>query len=131
MSTNPITESVMRLAEQLASIPDETLDRPWAWQSYDSEGVRFGLFTIYQQLRDLAARLLAQRQRSESQYILGQYHAAYRDLQAALLGLTPEQILQPPSADDWPVHHILAHILGADIGFYVLTKHALDHYRAG
>lgn len=136
MQPNPLSQSVEQFASRMAQTPDAGLDRDWAWQSYDSEGVRFAFFRTYEDLRDLAARLAHQRVEaghplSEAQYILGQYHAAYRDMQAALLGLSVEQMELKPGEADWPVHTILAHLLGADIGFYVLVRFALDRLRGG
>jgi hypothetical protein len=134
MNPNPLTQSVERFAQRLVDLPEAALERPWAWQSYDSEGVRFAFFRTYEDLRDLAARMRYMRSEndqhlSEAQHILAQYHAAYRDLQAALLGLTAEQMELSPGEDQWPVHAILAHLLGADVGFYVLVQNALDRLR--
>ncbi len=136
MPSNPLTQSIEQFARHLAALPDASLDRPWGWQSYDSEGVRFAFFRTYEDLRDLAARLAQQRARSdrpltEAEHILAQYHTAYRNLRAALLGLTVEQMQQPPAEKEWPVRGALAHLLGADIGFYVVMRFALDRLRGG
>ena len=136
MLSNPITQIIEQFAVQMIPTPDAGLDHYWAWQSYDSEGVRFAFFRTYEDLRDLVARLASRRVSggkppSEAQYILAQYHAAYRDLQAALLGVTPEQAERKPCEEDWPVRTILAHLLGADISFYVVVRFALDQLRGG
>lgn len=116
--------------------PDAMLERTWAWGAYDSEGVRFALFRTYEQLRELAVKVTAERIArwqpiSPAQHILAQYHAAYRDLQASLLG-PPDGIQeQAPSEGEWTLRQVLAHIVGAEIGFYVATRYALDRHRSG
>jgi hypothetical protein len=136
MLSNPLTQSVEQFAGRLAHIPEADLEREWNWQSYDSEGVRFAFFRTYEELRDLAAHLARLRVEagqplSEAQHILGQYRAACRDLQASLLGLAVDQMELRPGEEEWPVHSILAHVLGTDIGFYVLVRYALDRLRGG
>jgi hypothetical protein len=136
MNPNPLSQSIEQFALRLAGLPETALERPWAWQSYDSEGVRFAFFRTYEDLRDAAARVRHMRAESEqhiteTQHILGQYHAAYRDLQAALLGLTAEQMVQLPAENEWPLRTVIAHMLGADLGFYVLVQNSLDHLRGG
>lgn len=136
MLTNPLTQSIEQFAGNLAHLSEADLDREWRWQSYDSEGIRFAFFRTYEDLRDLAARLARCRAEaglllSEAQHILGQYHAAYRDMQASLLGLAVGQMELKPGEEDWPVHSVLAHLLGTDISFYVLVRFALDRLRGG
>ncbi len=136
MNLNPITQSVEMFARALANTPDPALERPWKWLSYDTEGVRFAFFRTYEELSQLAVQLQQYRQQSESpltetQRILGQYHAAYRDLQAALLGLNPAQMDQSPAEQEWPMRQVIAHVLGSDVGFYVVTRFALDTARQG
>ncbi|NTU75932.1 MAG: DinB family protein [Anaerolineaceae bacterium] len=63
--------------------------------------------------------------------ILAQYHAAYMDLQASLLGLSNEQIEQVPAEGEWPIRRVLAHILRAEMGFYVAIRYGLDKARSG
>ena len=128
-----------RTVEQFAAVtqglPDAELDRDWAWGAYDSEGVRFAFFRTYEDLRELAVKLAAQRSdqgpaTSEAQHILAQYHVAYRDLQAALLGIGPEDAARAPAEEEWSLRRIAAHIVGAEAGFYVVVKYALDRYRS-
>jgi uncharacterized damage-inducible protein DinB len=116
-------------------VAEPELDRAWAWGAYDSEGVRFAFFRTYEELRELAARTAAGRSArgpavSAAQRILGQYHSAYRDLEAALLGLEPEQAVQPPAEGEWPVRQVVAHITGAEVGFYGVVKYALERHRS-
>ncbi len=135
MKTLPLSQTVETFALKMAKHPDSALELPWAWQSYNEEGIRFSYFRTYQQLYELAARLRIQRAAlqplTETQIILGQYHAAYRDLQAVLLGLSEAQMDLPPAENEWPVRQALIHILTADIGFYGLVRFALDRLRSG
>jgi hypothetical protein len=131
-----VVDAVERLAEVIQGVPDSKLDRAWAWGAYDSEGVRFALFRSYEELRDLAVKTSAARVAcgpplSAAQRILGQYHGAYRDLQAALLGVGADEADRAPAEGEWPLRRVLAHIVGAEIGFYVVIRYALDRQRSG
>jgi hypothetical protein len=134
MSNPTLADSIFNFARVAESIADADLDRPWAWKDYDSEGVRFAFFRTFEDLRTLAtkiaqSRLMLGRPRSAAQLILGNYHLAFRDLQAVLLGKDNESFGQPPSAGEWPVRRAFAHIIGADMGFYVAIKYTLDGHR--
>lgn len=116
------------LAEATAHWPDLRLESPWQWGSYDN-GVRFAFFRLYETLSTLAGRLRTARideglPLTEVQQLLGHYHAAFRDLQGACRGLDNIVAAITPAADDWSVTQTYAHILGGDIGFRVLVRHA-------
>ena len=132
----PISKSIDRFVELVLHLEDADLEKEWTWGSYKSEGIRFAYFRTYEELRQLAVRCGQWRQRSglpisEVQRILGQYHAAYMDLQAVLLGVDRQYDEKPPAEGGWPVRSVLAHIVGADMGFYVAVRFAVDRYRAG
>ncbi len=131
-----LSRAVMEFADLTQSRPDPDLARAWAWGPYDSEGVRFAFFRTYEDLRELAVRITSDRLARGpvvrvAQRILAQYHAAYRDLEAVLLGVDDELADQAPADEEWPVRQVMAHIIGADLGFYGVVKYALDHHRAG
>jgi hypothetical protein len=132
--------SLVRAVEQFVNITwntaDSDLDRDWAWGAYDTEGVRFAFFRTYEELRELAIKTAGERSArglipSAAQRILAQYHAAYRDLQAALLGIGPDEENLVPTKDEWPVRQTVAHIVLADMGFFGVVKYALDRHRTG
>jgi hypothetical protein len=130
-----LTRAVEQFANVTQGVPDTELEREWAWGAYDSEGVRFAFFRTYEDLRELAARTAAERSAqgpavSPAQRILAQYHAAYGDLQAALLGLPSEAEDRAPSEGEWPLRRVVAHIVGAEAGFYGVVKYALDRHRS-
>ena len=133
---NPTTRSIKRFSELVQALPDAELERDWTWGSYKSEGIRFAYFRAYEDLRDLAVGIEHQRVISgepwpDAQRILAQYHAAYRDLQAVLLGVESQYHEIPPAEGEWPVRRVLSHVVGADMGFYVAIKFALDRYQQG
>ena len=136
MFETSLARAVQHFASVTLPLPDSELDREWAWGAYDSEGVRFAFFRTYEELSELAAKAMAERAAkglgfSAVQWILAQYHAAYRDLQAVLLGLGPDEAEQAPSEGEWPLRRVVAHIVGADVGFYVAVRYALDRHRNG
>jgi hypothetical protein len=136
MLNSVLTKAVEQFANLTHAIPDAGLAKPWAWQSYDNEGIRFAFFRTYEELRELAVKLSSERMAqgnppSAAQRILAQYEAAYWDLQAALSGIEETQLDRPPAEGEWPVRRILAHILQVDLGFYVAVRYALDQYRSG
>jgi len=131
-----LVQSVETFAHLTQSLTDTDLDRAWVWGDYDSEGVRFAFFRVYEELRTLAVKLAQERASngrlpSTAQRILGLYHTAYRDLQAALLGVPVELFERQPSADEWSVHKALGHIVGAEAGFFAVITHALNQHRSG
>ena len=128
--------AVETFAHTTHATSDAALNTPWAWQDYASEGVRFAFFRVYETLQTLAVQLATQRAQSDTpqtpaQRILSQYHAAYCDLQAICFAVTPEIAVQPPDAGEWAVRRTLAHILGADLGFYGILTYVLQRHRQG
>jgi hypothetical protein len=131
-----LARAVEQFADVTLGVSDSELDREWAWGAYDSEGVRFAFFRTYEELRELATKTAAERSArgtapSTAQRILAQYHSAYRDLQAALLGIEAGQTERAPAEGEWSVRRVVAHIVGAEIGFFVVVRYALDRHRSG
>jgi hypothetical protein len=117
------------------ALKDEDLDRDWSWRAYH-EGVRFGFFRVYEELRELAATLMTERTTrgkpiTTAQHSLAQYHAAYRDLQAVLTGVEDKLIDIPPSEGEWPLRVILGHIISAEREFFARIWHAVNRFREG
>jgi hypothetical protein len=135
-----IPDDLSQAVEKFASITKDfneaDLEKPWGWRSYDREGVRFAFFRIYEELQELAVKLELERQDlgmplTSAQRILGQYHVAFLDLQAVLLGVTNEIEEVPPAEGEWSVREILSHIVRADIGFFVAVRYAVERHRYG
>ena len=132
MFNKKLTNAVQGFAALLLPVSEKDLERTWIWKDHDEEGVRFAFFVTLQELRQLAVTLGGARSRpTRAQHILMQYHTAYLDLQAALLGLRADDTDRPPSEGEWSVRRTYAHILGADIGFTAVIRYALAGHRAG
>lgn len=131
MMNNKLHLAAQEFTHLFINLPDTKLEHPWAWKDHGKEGIRFALFVTLQELRQLAVTLSMLRSKSTpAQHILSQYHAAYMDLQAALLGLSNEDAEKVPSEDEWNVQKVYAHILGADFGFTAIVRYALELHRA-
>lgn len=133
---NPVHQSITQFTELVSSLPDADLEREWIWGSYNSEGIRFAFFRNYEDLRNLAVKIAHHRQvrgnhPAHAQRILAQYHAAYTDLQAVLLGIDRHFFDISPGEDEWTIRRVYAHIVGAEIGFFVAIKFALGKLRGG
>ena len=127
-----LRRAVEEFAELMLPLSEKDLERPWIWKDHDEEGIRFAFFVTLQELRALAVTLASLRmERTRAQHILSQYHAAYMDLQAALLGLSNEEAERAPAEGEWSVQRAYAHILGTDINFTIAIRYALEKHRAG
>ena len=131
MTVLSLAQSVEAFANFTQSLTDADLDCAWAWGDYDSEGVRFAFFRVYEELRTLAVKTSETRADTghpptSAQRILAQYHGAYRDLQAALLGVPAEWLDLPPGEGQWSVREALSHIVGADAGFFAVISHSVS-----
>lgn len=133
MVFNPqLAGAVEEFAALMLPLSEKDLEHHWVWKDHDEEGVRFTFFVTLQELRALAVRLAAVRLKpTPAQHILGQYHAAYMDLQAAVFGLSNEDADRAPAEDQWSVRRAYAHILGTDFGFTAVVRYALEGHRAG
>jgi hypothetical protein len=132
MFNSKLAGAVQEFATLMLPLSEKDLERQWVWKDHDEEGIRFAFFVTLQELRDLAVTLAALRlERTSAQHILSQYHAAYMDLQAALLGLSNEDAERTPAEGEWSVQRTYAHILGADINFTIVVRYALEKHRAG
>src|SRR5512138_2539430 len=131
MFNTALTDAVQDFAALMLHLSEKDLEREWKWKDHDEEGIRFAFFVTLQELRQLAVRLAALRSRpTDAQHILSQYHAAYMDLQAAVLGVSNEDAEHPPAAGEWSVKQAYSHILGTDLGFSAVVRYALERQRA-
>src|SRR6266540_7533963 len=127
-----LKRAVQEFTTLMLPLSEKDLERQWTWKDHDEEGVRFAFFVTLQELRDLAVTLAALRMNlTPAQHILSQYHAAYMDLQAALLGLSNEDAERAPAEGEWPVQKVYAHILSTEINFMIIVRYALEKHRAG
>ena len=130
-----LEQAVAGFATLTMDLPDKELERDWVWQDYD-EGVRYAFFRTYEELRQQAAVLAARRAASgrpltTAQHILGQYHAAYRDLQAILLGVSDTVGAQAPAEGEWALREAAGHAIQTARTFFALVYYTIQHTRAG
>jgi hypothetical protein len=132
MFNTKLTQAVDGFASLIHPLLEKDLEREWKWKDHDEEGIRFSIFVTLQELRQLAVTLSTLRSElTPAQHILSQYHAAYMDLQAALLGVFTEVAERAPSEGEWSVHGAYKHILNTEIGFTATIRYALEGHRAG
>lgn len=131
-----LVRAVGRLTDTTVALPDDAMDRPWAWGAYDEEGLRFALLLTQHELRDLAVRLHAARDRQgkpigESERIRAQYHDSYRDLTGLLASVRDDELDRAPGEDQWPVREAVKHMIGALYGFSAVLQLAREAYARG
>lgn len=132
MFNSQLHQSVMDFVALMLPLSEKDLEREWIWKDHDEEGIRFAFFVILQELRHLAVTLSTPLPKpTPAQHILRQYHAAYMDLQAAVLGVSNEDAERAPAEGEWPVKRAYAHILGTDINFSIVVRYALERHRSG
>src|SRR5512143_520085 len=120
-------QAVMDFTTLMLPVRETDLARDWKWKDHDEEGIRFAFFVTLQELRHLAVRLSAVLPKpTAAQHILSQYHAAYMDLQAAVLGISNADAESAPAEREWSVKRTYAHILGTDIGFSSVVRYAVE-----
>jgi len=132
MFNSNLRGAVQEFAALMLPLSEKDLEHEWIWKDHDEEGIRFAIFVTLQELRQLAVTLATFRsQPTPAQHILSHYHAAYMDLQAALLGLSTEDADHAPAEGEWSVRRTYAHILAVEINFTITIRYALEKHRAG
>lgn len=135
MTELTLIQAVEKFVLTTQKLTGADLERDWTWRAYQ-EGIRFAFFRTYEELRDLAAKLITERMTrgkpiTTAQHALAQYHAAYRDLQAVLIAVDPSLIDTPPAKGEWPLRIILGHTIAAEREFFARTWHGVERFRAG
>jgi len=126
-----LSTSVENFSRLILPLTEKDLEREWIWKDHDEEGIRFACFVTLQELRHIAVILSKNSKTTPAQHILSQYHTAYIDLQASILGLSNEDADIPPAEGEWAVRRVYAHILAAEINFTAAVRYALEGHRAG
>src|SRR5687767_8307636 len=103
LSDTPLGQAVDQWVHTTQGFSDAALDTAWVWRAHDEEGVRFAFFRVYEELRTLAANLASQRATpsSAAHRAMVQYHMAWRDLQAVLIGVSEGVMDQEPAEGEW------------------------------
>ena len=120
---------------RLRVIDDRSLEAFWAWESYDEEGVRFGILRTTEQVADAAIEIAARRAEagappSRAARIIGRYLVAWRELWS-VADRADAVIDIPPVEGEWALREILDHLVEADLGFLATIRNGLDQRRAG
>jgi hypothetical protein len=120
---------------RLRAIDDDALDLFWAWETYDEEGVRFGILRTTEQVGDAAVELAARRAAagaapSRSQRILGRYLVAWREMWS-VADRADSALDMPPMEGEWALRTILDHVIDGELGFLVTIRNGLNQHRAG
>lgn len=120
---------------RLRAIDDRSLELYWAWESYDEEGVRFGILRTTEQVADAAVELAAVRAEaghpaSRAERLVGRYLVAWRELWS-VADRADAAIDTPPEEGEWPLRAILDHLVEADMGFLATVRNGLDQHREG
>jgi len=124
-------QAVEVFSRLMLPLSEKELEREWTWKDHDEEGIRFAFFVTLQELRQLAVTLSTLRSKpTPAQHILSQYHAAYLDLQATLIGVSAEDADKVFAEGEWNLRRVYAHILGADINFTLVIRYALEGHRS-
>lgn len=132
MFNSRLTRAVEGFTMLMLPLSEKDLERAWVWKDHDEEGIRFAFFVTLQELRDLAVTLVGLRPKpTPAQHILSQYHSAYMDLQAALLGISSPYGERVPAQGEWSLQKVYAHILSTEINFTITVRNALEKHRAG
>ncbi len=134
MAEITLIQAVEKFAAATYLLTEEDLGREWNWRAYQ-EGVRYAFFRTYEELRELAARLVSERTSrgkpiTTTHCTLAQYHSAYRTLQALLFGLDDSLLDQHPK-NEWTLRIILGHILAAERETFARIWHAVQHFQSG
>jgi len=125
-------QAVEAFSRLMLPLSEKELEREWIWKDHDEEGIRFAFFVTLQELRQLAVTLSTLRTKpTPAQHILSQYHTAYLDLQATLIGVSAEDADKVFAEGEWNLRRVYAHILGADINFTLVIRYALEGHRSG
>src|SRR5512141_1572459 len=131
MFKTQLETAVQNFSTLMLPFSEKELEQDWKWKDHDQEGIRFAFFVTLQELRQLAVTLSALRSKpTAAQHILSQYHAAYLDLLAAVLGLSNEDAERPPAEGEWPVKKAYSHIMGTDFGFSAVVRYALERHHS-
>jgi uncharacterized damage-inducible protein DinB len=134
-SLEAFVAAVEEFDRRLRAIDDRALDLFWAWETYDEEGVRFGILRTTEQVADAAVEAAARRAEagagpSRAQRIIGRYHVAWRELWS-VADRADSALDTPPQEGEWALRTILDHLVDADLGFLATIRNGLDQYRAG
>ena len=132
MTSDALSAAVLRFAAATHTLPEWILNNnAWAYDVYEAyEGVRYAYLHTTLELRQLAVELLAARTaagrpRTQAQHVLAQHQAAFRDLEALLLGMDDAVFRQQPAPHEWPFNILVQHVHDVERWFYAAIRNAV------
>jgi hypothetical protein len=135
MFTRNLYNAVKNFGDTTWNFSEQRLNQKWKEQAYH-EDFRSAFFLTYEELRDLAVKTSRLRNKQKlmittAQRVTAQYHAAFRDLQAVLIGVDDEALDLPPASEEWPLRIILGHMILCDRTFFAVILHAIHQAKLG
>jgi hypothetical protein len=134
-SSGELAGAIFHFADALGGLNDADLGQPFRWGAHQ-EGIRFAFLGAMHELRTLAVQLAADRRLAgipvtRAHHALAQYHAAFRDLEAILFGVTDEEYNASPATGEWPIRYVYGHMVGAERNFFALVHYGARRQREG
>jgi uncharacterized protein len=129
MTSDTLYAAVARFAASTHVLPEWVLNNgAWSYDAYD--GVRYALLHTTLELHRLAVELMVRRQEAgrfptRAQHALRQHQAAFRDVQALLLGLDEQDFRHQPAPHEWPANVLVQHMHEVERFFFAAIRNVL------
>jgi hypothetical protein len=109
-----VSGAFLDLLATLGGYTDEEMARPWDWPGHEGGRlqVRDAHWRIYED--ESVAFVAATPPSSEAATVMNAAQAAFGDLRGLLAGQPDDLLDRPPSAGEWTLREVLAHILLVD-----------------
>jgi DinB superfamily len=130
-----LIQTVEAAALAVRVISDTALERDWPWRGVEAD-LRWACYRTYEELRDLAVTVAAERTAvgtppTAAQRTMAQYQVAYRDLKGLLLDPTGADVDRVPVEGEWSLRNLLAHMLQVERRHLGVATYALSRHRTG
>ena len=129
MTSDALYGAVARFAAATHALPEWILNNAaWSYDAYD--GVRYAFLHTTLELRQLAAELAARRQQvgrapTQAQHALRQHQAAFRDVEALLVGIDEQAFRRQPAPHEWPANVVVQHVHEVERFFFAAIRNVL------
>jgi len=135
MFTRNLYKAVKKFGDTTWNFSEQRLNQKWKEQAYQ-EDFRSAFFLTYEELRDLAVKTARLRNKQKlmitpAQRATAQYHSAFRDLQAVLIGVGDNVLDLCPVREEWSLRIILGHMILCDRTFFAVILHAINQAKLG
>jgi hypothetical protein len=119
--------SIRRLAVDLLSVRDDTMERDWRWRASDTDDIelRYGFYAIHERLEAAAGAITIGRAGGFEGDVpvgpavpaLGAMTAARWDLHGVLAPLPDDVLDADPGGGEWTIRQTLGHILSGQLSY--------------